>query len=281
MTMHLRGAIPLLAAALALLDAQNASAQVAPNLGPVIRQFSVLGGSGVTGLGGLVTGDVGSFPTCTVTGFPPTLVAPGFFLHGPVVCDGTVPAARADATAAFIALNQGVGTIIPDQLAGQFLPGGVYTFVSGAADISGAGGTLNLTGGPASIYVFRTGSTLTANVGSIVNFGAVNPCNVYWQVGSSATINSNFGGQIFASANITLGVGVNLTGRAIAGSAAVTMAGANNVGGCAVPGAAPLPPPAPPIPPGAPPPVPTMPDLAAAGLVALLLITGTFILGRR
>lgn len=279
MTTHVRRAIPLLAAALTLLHAQQASAQVAPPLG-VIRQFSVLGGSGVTGLGGVVTGDVGSFPTCPVTGFPPSIVAPPFILHGPVVCDGTVATARADATAAFIALNQGAGTVIPDQLAGQFLAAGVYTFALGTADISGAGGTLTLTGGAASVYVFRTGSSLTANVGSIINFGAVNPCNVYWQVGSSAVLNANFGGQVFASANITLGVGANLTGRAIAGSAAVIMSGANNVGGCAVAPAGPPPPP--PVPPGAPtPPVPTMPDFAAAGLVALLLITGTFILGRR
>lgn len=282
MTPHLRRAIPLLSAALALLDAQTASAQVAPPLG-VLQQFAALGGSGVTGLGGLVTGDVGSFPTCPITGFPPSIVVPPFILHGPVVCDGTVATARANATTAFLGLNQGVGTVIADQLAGQSLGPGVYTFTLGTADIAGAGGTLTLTGGPASVYVFRTASTLTANVGSIINFGAVSPCNVFWQVGSSATLNANFGGQVFASANITLGVGTNLNGRAIAGTAAVSMAGANNIGGCSVPGVVPPPVPPPPGPPGppGPPPVPALPDIAAAGLVALLLISGTFLLGRR
>ncbi len=282
MTTHLRRAIPLLSAALALLDAQTASAQVAPPLG-VLQQFAALGGSGVTGLGGLVTGDVGSFPTCPITGFPPSIVVPPFILHGPVVCDGTVATARANATTAFLGLNQGVGTVIADQLAGQSLGPGVYTFALGTADIAGAGGTLTLTGGAGSVYVFRTASTLTANVGSIINFGAVSPCNVFWQVGSSATLNANFVGQVFASANITLGVGTNLNGRAIAGTAGVTMAGANNIGGCSVPGVVPPPVPPPPGPPGppGPPPVPALPDIAAAGLVALLLISGTFLLGRR
>lgn len=273
MKTHLR-ATPLIVVVLAFLDAGSASAQVAPPLG-VVQQFSVLGGSGVTGLGGTVTGDVGSFPNCPVIGFPPSTVAAPFILHGPA-CDGTVATARANATTAFLGLNQGAGTVIADQLAGQALPAGVYTFTLGTADIAGAGGTLTLTGGAADIYVFRTGSTLVANVGSAINFGAVNPCNVYWQVGSSATINANFGGQIFASANITLGVGANLTGRAIAGTAAVTMAGANDVGGCATAAAVP------PVPPGPPtPPVPTLPDFATGGLLVLLLVTGTLVLGRR
>lgn len=271
MNTHFRGALPLLVATLALANAQEASAQVAPPLG-VVQQFSVLGGSGVTGSAGAgttVNGDVGSFPTCGVTNFPPSTVVPPFILHGPIVCDGTVPTARADATTAFLALNQGPGTVIADNLAGQVLGPGVYTFTLGTADIPG-GGTLTLTGGAGSIYVFRTASTLTANITSAINFGAVNPCNVYWQVGSSATINANFGGNIFASASVTIGSGANLNGRAIAGTGSVTMAGGpNTIGGCAA--AAPPPPP----------PVPALPDFAAAGLLAALLATGAIVLSRR
>ena len=275
MKTYLRGTVTLIVAALVLATARDASAQVAPPLG-VLQQFSVLGGSGVTGNGGNVAGDVGSFPTCGVIGFPPSLVTPPFILHGPVVCDGTVATARADATTAFLALNQGPGTVVADQLAGQFLGPGVYTTALGTIDIAGAGGTLTLTGGAGSIYVFRTASGLTANVGSVVSFGAVNPCNVYWQVGSSATINANFGGNILASTNITLGVGATLTGRAIAGSAAVTMAGANNISGCTIAAAVP------PIPPpgGGGGPVPALPDIAAASLLAALLVSGV-LLARR
>ena len=279
MNTYLRRGIPLLTLALALTNAKDASAQVAPPLG-VVQQFSVLGGSAVTGNGGNVNGDVGSYPTCGVSGFPPSLVTPPFILHGPVVCDGTVATARADATAAYLALNQGPGTVILPQLAGQFLPAGIYS--TGAADIAGAGGVLTLTGGAGSTYVFITASSLTANVGSSISFGAVNPCNVYWQVGSSATINANFGGQIFANTAVTIGVGANLTGRAIAGSGAVTMAGANNVGGCATAPIVPPPPPPPPPPPGPTPtpPVPALPDVAAAALLAALLVSGV-VLARR
>lgn len=266
-----RRAILLLFAAFGLTGAQEVSAQVAPPLG-VIQQFSVLGGSGVTGLGGAVNGDVGSFPTCGITGFPPSTVTAPFVLHGPVVCDGTVATARGDATAAFGALSQGPGTVIADQLNGQNLAPGVYTFTLGTADIA-AGGTLNLNGGAGSTYVFITATSLVANVGSSINFGAVNPCNVFWQVGSSATLNGpSFGGSVFASATISMGVGASLTGRAIAGSGAVTMAGANNISGCAI---APVVPPGPPIPP-----VPALPDVAAAGLFAALLVSG-ILLARR
>ncbi len=219
-----------------LLGASIASAQVAPPLG-VIQQFSALGGSGVTGstgAGTIVNGDVGSFPTCPVTNFPPSSVVPPFILHGPVVCDGVVPTARANATAAFGALSQGPGTVIPDQMAGTIRNSGIYSFTLGTADIA-AGGTLTLNG-PGN-FIFITGSTLTANVGSTVLFtGGANPCNVFWQVGSSATLNGvTFGGNIFSSASVTVGAGSNLIGRAIAGSGAVTMAGGggNTIGGCA------------------------------------------------
>ncbi len=273
MTRHLSNGILLSAAAL-LFGASLASAQVAPPLG-VVQQFSVLGGSGVTGSAGAgttVTGDVGSFPTCNVTNFPPSTVAGGgFVLHGPVVCDGTVATARGDATAAFLALNQGAGTVIPDQMAATVRTTGVYTFALGTADIA-AGGTLTLSG--PGIFVFRTASTLTGNIGSTISFiGGANPCNVFWQVGSSATLNgASFGGQVFASASVSVGGG-NVTGRAIAGSGAVTMAsGPNTIGGCAAAG---------PPPPPTPTPVPALPTAAGFGLLAVLLGTGAIVLSRR
>src|SRR6187402_1967238 len=106
MKTYLRRALPslIISGAMALANPQNVSAQVAPPLG-VIQQFSVLGGSGVTGSAGAgttVNGDVGSFPNCNVTNFPPSTVVPPFILHGPVVCDGTVATARANATTAFL-----------------------------------------------------------------------------------------------------------------------------------------------------------------------------------
>src|SRR6202023_739001 len=95
--------------------------------------------------------------------------------------------------------------------------------------------TLTLNGG--GIFVFNVANSLTANVLSNVT-GTANPCNIYWRIGTSATLNgTNFLGTVIASASITVGSGANLAGRALAGTGAtgaVTMAGSggNTIGGC-------------------------------------------------
>jgi hypothetical protein len=256
----------LVAVGLAVLfyGSDPALAQVAPPLG-VLQQFSVLGGSAVTGSAGagtVVAGDVGSFPTDTINNFPPSSVTAGFFVRRVALGDGPLLIqARSDATAAFLALSQPALTI-PAALDGQTLTTGVYDFVGGAALLS-AGGTLTLNG--PGVFIFRTGSTLTTINTSTIT-GTANPCNVFWQIGSSATIDSvNFFGNVFASASIT--VTGDLIGRTIAGTGAVTMpVGGNTIGGCATPGA---------------PPVPTLPEVAAWGLLAILLASGVFVLARR
>ena len=211
-------------------------AQTAPPLG-VWQQFSALGNSGVTGSAGagtLVNGDVGSSPTATITNFPPSSVAPPFTLH--LTNDLTVQQAHTDAIAAYNFLAaQGPGTVLAAQLNGAVLTSGIYSFAGGAADLA-AGGTLTLNG--PGIFVFQVDSALTANVLSNV-VGTANPCNVYWRVGTSATLNGiTFRGNVFADASITVGSGSNVAGRVIAGTGptgAVTMAGAggNTIGGCA------------------------------------------------
>jgi hypothetical protein len=133
---------------------------------------------------------------------------------------------------------QGPGTVLPAQLNGAVLTSGIYSFAGGAADLA-ALGTLTLNG--PGIFIFQVDSALTANVGSNV-IGTANPCNVFWRVGTSATLNGiSFRGNVFADASITVGSGSNVTGRAIAGrgpTGAVTMAGAggNTIGGCATSG---------------------------------------------
>ena len=242
--------------------------QVAPPPGLALRQFTVLGGSAVTGSAGagtVVAGDVGSFPTDTVNNFPPSSVTAGFFVRRIALGDGPLLIqARNDATAAFLALNQAATATLPASLAGQTLTTGVYDFVGGAALLP-AGGVLTLNGG--GVFVFRTGSTLTTINTSNVT-GTANPCNVFWQIGSSATIDSvNFFGQVFASASIT--VTGNLIGKAIAGTGAVTLpVGGNTIGGCALAGA----------PPG---PVPALPHGMEWALLVILLGSGTYILSRR
>lgn len=218
--------------ALAVLPAAGpVSAATAPALGQ-LRQFGVLGGSGVTGATGtgvVVSGDVGSSPTATITNFGPSSVATGFVLH--LTNDAIVQQARLDATAATNSLAiQGPGVVLAPQLAGQVLTAGSYSFAA-AADIA-ASGTLTLNG--PGVFVFNVTSALTANVLSNVG-GSADPCQVFWQVGSDATLNgSSFRGTVIAATGVVaVGAGANLTGRVVAATA-VTMAGTggNTIGGC-------------------------------------------------
>ena len=221
-------------------------AQTAPPLG-FAQQFGVLGNSGVTGATGsgvLVTGDVGSSPTATISNFPPSRVAIPFVLHG--TNDAIVQQAHTDAIAAYNALAaQGSGTVLADDLSvigAAGLGPGVYSFTTGAPRLpSGTTLTLNGTG----IFIFNVGSSLIANTLSNV-VGTANPCNIFWRVGSSATLNgTTFRGTVIANASITVGDGANLSGRAWAGTGAtgaVTMAGSggNTIGGCSGAAACPV-----------------------------------------
>ncbi|MCA1732669.1 MAG: DUF3494 domain-containing protein [Acidobacteria bacterium] len=257
------GVVAILALA-TLLCALPALAQVAPDLG-VAGQFGALGNSGVTGstgTGTIVGGDVGSSPTATISNFPPSTAAPPYTVH--YTNDLVVQQARTDANAAYLFLAAQPAVVLPSaQLAGVVLTSGVYSFPGGAADLA-SGGTLTLNG--PGVFIFQVDSSLTANTLSIVA-GDADPCNVYWRVGTSATLNgSSFRGNVLADASITVGDGANVTGRLLAGTGttgAVTMAGSggNTVGGCATT----------PIDPAA---IPTLGFFAMAALVLLLGAVG-------
>lgn len=268
---RITGVVAILGITALLFSALPALAQTAPPLG-MVEQFGALGNSGVTGstgLGTIVTGDVGSSPTATITNFPPSSVAAPFILH--LTNDLVVQQARTDAIAAYAFLDaQGPGTVLAAQLDGQTLTSGIYSFLGGAADLA-AGGTLTLNG--PGVFVFQVDSTLTANILSNV-VGTADPCNVFWRVGSSATLNGvSFLGNVFADASITVGDGSNVTGRVIAGTGptgAVTMSGdgGNTIGGCAVAG----------VPPGTP--IPTLGFYAMLALLVLIAGAGLFLVGR-
>lgn len=254
-----------------LLGPFPAPAQTVPPLG-VLQQFAALGNSGATGSTGLGTvcnGDVGSSPTPSISNFPPSSVTPPFLLH--LANDLTVQQAHADANTAYNALAaQGPGTLLAAQLDGAVLTSGIYSFQGGAADLA-ALGTLTLNGPGA--FVFQVDSSLTANVGSNV-MGSADPCLVYWRVGTSATLNGvSFRGNVIADANITIGSGSNVTGRAIAGrgaTGAVTMAGSggNTLGGCSALAL---------IPPTA---IPALDRVGLASLFVLLAAAGLLVLKR-
>lgn len=275
-----------------LFGSFTAIGQTAPPLG-VVQQFSVLGNSGVTGstgLGTIVNGDTGSSPTASISNFPPSTVSVPFALH--LTNDLIVQQAHSDAIGAYGFLAaQGPGTVLAAQLDGAVLTSGIYSFAGGAADLA-ALGTLTLNG--PGIFVFQVDNALTANVGSNV-VGTAVPCNVFWRVGTSATLNGiGFVGNVFADASITVGDGSNVTGRTIAGigpTGAVTMAGSggNTIGGCAslpppltptptvTAGATPTPTPVGPTPtpiPGGVAPVPALSGWGTTVLVALLALVG-------
>ena len=188
---------------------------------PGIGNFSVLAGTTVTNTGStVVSGDVGVCPGTAVTGFPPGLA--GGTIH---IADGVASLAQATLTAGYIdAAGRSGGKSVAGDLVGQTLTTGVYKSTSSLADSGDL--TLDAQGNPDAVFIFQIASTLTTGSGShIVLANGAKACNVFWQVGSSATLGTNsvFKGNILALTSITITTGVNLEGRALARNGAVTL----------------------------------------------------------
>jgi hypothetical protein len=184
--------------------------------------FAVLAGSTVTNTGpSVISGDLGLSPGTAVTGFPPGTVNAGT-IHA---ADAVAGQAKADLVTAYndAAGRPSTATISAD-LAGRTLTPGVYTSAS-SLGLSGDL-TLDAQGDPNAVFVFQAGSTLTAGPASrVLLIGGAQPCNVFWQVGSSATIgtSSAFAGNILALTSISMTTGATLNGRALARNGAVTL----------------------------------------------------------
>ena len=199
-----------------------ASAQSAPSLGAA-RSFAVLGASTVTNTGlSVITGALGVSPGTAVTGFGPGLVASGT-IHS---ADAAASAAQEAVTTAYNSLTDMACTqdMTGLDLGGQALTPGVYCF-SSSAQLTGTL-TLNAQGNPNAVFVFKMGSTITtASASSVVLTNGGSAGNVFWQVGSSATLGTgtSFAGNILAMASITATTGVRVNGRALARNGAVTL----------------------------------------------------------
>lgn len=179
--------------------------------------FAVLGGTTVTNTGSTVlTGDLGTSPGSSITGF-----LPGTYTGTLHSADATALNAKNDASSAFTNLGlQGCDSDLSGQdLGGMTLVPGVYCF-SSSAQLTGTL-TLNAQGDPNAVWIFKMGSTLTTASGSSVVFsnGGSGPgCNVFWRVGSSATIGTTtaFVGTVIADHDITLTTGATVNGRVLA-----------------------------------------------------------------
>ncbi len=184
--------------------------------------FAVLAGAGVTNTGPtIIKGDLGTCPAPAITGFPPGIV------NGTIhASDAVCLQAQSDLT---IAYNDAAGraptTTYPGvkDLGGETLTPGVYK-----ADAFAITGTLTLDAqaDPNAVWIFQAGSTLiTAPNSRVVLINSAQPCNVFWQVGSSATlgVGSTFVGTVLALTSITANTNATVEGRLLARNGAVTL----------------------------------------------------------
>src|ERR1700722_10361686 len=217
--------VPVAAAgAIALFIAsQPALAETAPVGLGTAGSLAVLAGTPVTNRGpSPIRGDLGVSPGTAVTGFPPGIVSNGT-IHS---ADGVAAGAQSDLTTAYNdAAGRSPTANVPGFIgAGQTLDPGVYK-ASSSLDVGGSL-TLDAHGDPDAVFIFQAPSTLvTDSASSIVLTGDAQACNVFWQVGSSATLGtgSNFSGSILALTSITVTTGDTVTGRALARNGAVTL----------------------------------------------------------
>jgi len=185
------------------------------------KTFVVLGATTDTNTGSsIVTGDLGLYPGTSVVGFPP-----GIVVGTKHITDIAAQVAQLSASTAFDCLSSfsPLGTLGAD-IGGTTVTAGAWTFAS-TADITGV---LTLDGGgdPNAVFIFQIPSTLTtASASSVVLTNGAQAGNVYWIVGSSATIGttSHMIGTIIALTSVTMTTGATLNGRAFALTAAVTL----------------------------------------------------------
>ncbi|WP_017584782.1 ice-binding family protein, partial [Nocardiopsis ganjiahuensis] len=220
---------PLAAAGFALLlvlavlglTPTGAQAQPEPVELGTADSFAVLAGQTVTNTGPtVVTGDLGLHPGTAVTGFPPGAV------NGSVhIADAVALQAQSDLTTAYNdAAGRPATASVSGDLVGQTFTPGVYN-ASSSLGLTGTV-TLDAEGDPDAAFIFQIGSTLITGSASEVDLiNGAQACNVFWQVGSSATLgtNSTFVGNVLALTSISANSGATVDGRLLARNGEVTL----------------------------------------------------------
>jgi hypothetical protein len=229
-----RGAVALaslgLAGALMLALPNTASAAVLANV-PMgtAAHYSVLAGTTVTNTGASVLHEsLGVSPGTSITGFNSTFPSNGSVVPPAVIDNNNGASALGEfhLGAAYTNATRTATATKPADLTGLTLGGGVYN-ASAYGPLS-VTGTLTLDGAnnPNTVFIFTTDSLLTIGAGSHINvIRGAQECNIYWRVGSSATLHAGaeFRGNILAQTAITLDANVTVHGRALAQTAAVTL----------------------------------------------------------
>lgn len=184
--------------------------------------FAVLAGTTVTNTGPtLVSGSLGVSPGSEVTGFPPGQVING----AQHKADAVALRAKNGLTTAYNdAAGRSPATAVSSDLGGQTLAPGVYETAS-AMGLTGTV-TLDAEGDPDAVFIFQAGSTLiTESSSTVALIGGAQACNVFWQVGSSATLRTRttFVGTLMALTTATLDTGTTVEGRVLARNGAVNL----------------------------------------------------------
>jgi hypothetical protein len=209
-----------------LLAMTPASAAIVPTVPlSTAAAYSVVGASTVTNTGAsVINGSVGLYAGTSITGFPPGIVVPPGTIHA---TDAAAAQAQSDITTAYInAHGRSISATTGADLANDHLGAGVYAGPShGALQLTGPL-VLDGAGDPTSVFIFQTNSSLTtASSSTVTLINGAQECNVFWQVGSSATLGTGsvFRGNILALASVTVTTGVTVHVRAFARTGAVTL----------------------------------------------------------
>ncbi|KAJ6134783.1 hypothetical protein N7523_001105 [Penicillium sp. IBT 18751x] len=219
--------LKLLNAALLFSTCSNALAPV--GLGTAAA-YLVLGGQAVTNTGPTIVdsgGSLGVSPGTSVTNFPPGVVVPPGVIH---IADASAAQAQLDLVTAYNdAAGRPSATLEPTDLGGLTLTSGVYQSVPGRGPMTITVGrtlTLDAQGDPNAVWIFQTDSSLiTYSSSRVLLINGAQPCNVFWQVGSSATLGttSTFVGTLMALSSISAQTNAVIQGRLLARNAQVSL----------------------------------------------------------